>query len=71
MVCLIKEQFYICRVGYLVLKLYIDGCWKEIVIDDIFPFLEDGNESIFSTSFNKDIGWIALQKGNIFCVSFS
>lgn len=48
------------RVGYFILKLYCDGIWKEIVIDDYIPCLKD--LPLLSTNFKGDIGWLILQK---------
>lgn len=46
--------------GYFILKLYSDGNWKEIVIDDYIPCLKD--QPLLSTNFKGDIGWLILQK---------
>jgi len=42
------------------LKLYVDGGWKEIFVDDYIPCSK--NQTLFSTNFKDDIGWLVLQK---------
>lgn len=42
------------------MKLYYDGNWKEILVDDYIPCLK--NQPLLCTNFNEDIGWFILQK---------
>lgn len=47
-------------VCFFTLCLYIDGNWKEIVVDDFIPCHKINKHPIFCNTINKDYGWYAI-----------
>lgn len=61
-------KYELDTVCYLTLKLYINGKWREIVIDDYIPCLRVTREPLFANTDDNELGWLALQK--VFCKHF-
>ncbi|EAR89092.2 calpain family cysteine protease (macronuclear) [Tetrahymena thermophila SB210] len=58
-------RYDLADIGFVFIKLYINGEWRDIILDDIFPFYDSQQDVIFSTTVLKELGYLFLQKA--FC----
>ncbi|EGR34337.1 hypothetical protein IMG5_015760 [Ichthyophthirius multifiliis] len=57
------SKFDLENIGFFSIKMYIEGEWKEIILDEFLPCLNNEDKSlVFSSSEQFDIGWMLLQK---------
>ncbi|KAL4500615.1 hypothetical protein ABPG72_003039 [Tetrahymena utriculariae] len=58
-------RYDLADIGFIFVKLYINGQWQDIIVDDVFPFYDQQQDVIFSTTVLKELGYLVLQKA--FC----